>query len=176
VHKRIESVYNDVANVDPWVGVLAEPNVSDSMLGETGTTILRDQFAALRDGDRFFYADNLQEELVEYVDRQTLARIIRRKTDIGDELQENVFTVGETDMSPRVSQMRMRTSTGDAELRWNSVPAERYRVRSSRDLLNWIDVDPDCKSEGWSTELLVPGDASNEPDPRLQFFAIEPRP
>jgi len=24
--------------------------------------------------------------------------------------------------------------------------------------------------------LLVPGDASNEPDPRLQFFAIEPRP
>jgi len=117
VHKRIESVYNDVANVDPWVGVLAEPNVSDSMLGETGTTILRDQFAALRDGDRFFYADNLQEELVEYVDRQTLARIIRRKTDIGDELQENVFTVGETDMSPRISQMRMRTSTGDAELR-----------------------------------------------------------
>ena len=117
VHKRIETVYNDVADVDPWVGVLAEPNVSDSMLGETGTTILRDQFAALRDGDRFFYADNLQEELVEYVDRQTLARIIRRKTDIGDELQENVFTVGETDMSPRVSQMRMRTSTGDAELR-----------------------------------------------------------
>ena len=53
--------------------------------------ILRDQFERLRDGDRFFYESYLPRDLVRLVERQSLARIIRRNTTIGRELGNQVF-------------------------------------------------------------------------------------
>lgn len=88
---RLSSVYDSVEQIDLWVGILAEPPVGDAMLGETAVTILRDQFTRLRDGDRFWYQAHLGREVASLIDRQTLARIIRRNTGIKDEIQENVF-------------------------------------------------------------------------------------
>jgi len=173
VHKRIASVYDHVDDIDPWVGILAEPKTGASLLGETGTVILREQFTVLRDGDRFFYRSDLPEELADYIETQTLATIIRSNTDIGDELQDNVFIVGPTETMPAITRMGMDARTGATDLRWNSVPGERYRVRSSKDLHNWIDVDPNCKSEGWTSQLRV---ASDTDVPRLRFFLVEPSP
>ena len=61
------------------------------MVGETCQRILLDQFARLRDGDRFYYESSLPREMVQ---EQTLARIIKRNTAIGNELSENVFVKG----------------------------------------------------------------------------------
>ena len=91
----LSSVYSDVNSIDPWVGLLAEKHAPGSMVGETLTLILADQFARLRDGDRFWYESYLPQPMVQMVESQTLARIIKRNTEIGDELQDNVFLASE---------------------------------------------------------------------------------
>jgi hypothetical protein len=52
---RLKAVYGGVTDLDPIVGMLAERHLSGSDLGPLQTAILRKQFEALRDGDRFFY-------------------------------------------------------------------------------------------------------------------------
>lgn len=84
----------DVNNVDAWAGGLAEDPQFGSV-GELVGTSLIDQFARLRDGDRFFYEDDpfLSHELVTELidlDSLTLAKVIQANTDVTP-LQENVF-------------------------------------------------------------------------------------
>ncbi len=99
VAANLASVYDDVNDIDLWVGGLAEDHVAGAMIGETKYTIIRDQFRRLRDGDRFFYRAYLPESLVRSVDGMTLARIIRANTSIGDELGDDVFTVNASAIS-----------------------------------------------------------------------------
>ncbi len=83
---------NDINNVDPWVGMLAEDQLADSSVGETVAAILADQFGALRDGDRFFYLNDSEftaDDLFE-LDQTTLANIILRNSGISW-IQSNVF-------------------------------------------------------------------------------------
>jgi len=99
VAANLASVYDDVNDIDLWVGGLAEDHIADAMIGETKYTIIRDQFRRLRDGDRFFYRAYLPDSLVRYVDCMTLARIIRANTSIGDELGDDVFIVNASAIS-----------------------------------------------------------------------------
>ncbi|HYU31728.1 MAG TPA: peroxidase family protein [Thermoanaerobaculia bacterium] len=93
VQSKLATVYGSPDDVDVWVGGLAEDHVPGAMVGPTFFAILRDQFERLRDGDRFWYESYLPPDLVQMVRGQTLARIIRRNTSIGPELQPNVFLV-----------------------------------------------------------------------------------
>ena len=88
---RLSSVYDSVDQVDSWPGMLAEDHRSGALVGETMYRVLRDQFLRLRDGDRYWYESYLPREMIQLVERQTLDVIIRRNTDIGIELQANVF-------------------------------------------------------------------------------------
>ena len=89
----LSSVYGTPDDIDPWVGMLAEPHAPGAMVGETLRAVLRDQFRRLRDGDRFWYESYLAPELVNLVEEQTLAVILRRNTEIGDEIPDDVFRV-----------------------------------------------------------------------------------
>ncbi|MFG0243073.1 MAG: peroxidase family protein [Phycisphaerales bacterium JB054] len=91
VRDRLAAAYASPDDVDAWVGLLAESNYRDAFVGETLFRVLRDQFLRLRDGDRFWYQAYLPDELVREVEASTLAEIIRRNTDIGLELQDDVF-------------------------------------------------------------------------------------
>ncbi|MBK8501860.1 MAG: peroxidase [Saprospiraceae bacterium] len=51
----LEEVFGDVNKIDAWVGMLAEDHVDNSMFGPTAHSIILDQFASLRNGDRFYY-------------------------------------------------------------------------------------------------------------------------
>lgn len=84
--------YSDVNKIDPWVGMLAERRMPGSILGETVIEILKRQFTALRDGDRFFYLNDpvLTDEEKEMISKTTLNKIIMRNTAI-DLMQDNVF-------------------------------------------------------------------------------------
>jgi hypothetical protein len=53
---RLRAVYGSVANLDAFVGMMAEPHVPGSEFGALQLALWRRQLAALRDGDRFFYA------------------------------------------------------------------------------------------------------------------------
>jgi hypothetical protein len=91
VQARLESAYPTVDDIDLWVGGLAEPHVRRAVVGPTFHAILKDQFERVRDGDRFWYQTYLPAFLVDLVEQQTLAVVIRRNTEIGAELQPDAF-------------------------------------------------------------------------------------
>ena len=53
---KLALVYEDVDNIDAWVGALAEDHLPGASVGELMASGLLDQFTRLRDGDRFFFA------------------------------------------------------------------------------------------------------------------------
>jgi hypothetical protein len=93
VRTRLASVYPSVEDIDLWVGGLAEPHMRGALVGETIHAVLADQFERLRDGDRFWYQVYLPGHLLALVEEQSLATIIRRNTDVGREIQDDVFVV-----------------------------------------------------------------------------------
>lgn len=55
---RLKAIYGSVGNLDALVGMMSEPHLPGSELGEVQDALWRRQFEALRDGDRFFYAND----------------------------------------------------------------------------------------------------------------------
>lgn len=93
VQRRLEAAYSSVDDIDVWVGGLAENEMPGAMVGELIQHIVSTQFIALRDGDRFWYERVLPREEVDAVNNTRLSDIIRRNTEIGDEIPDNVFRV-----------------------------------------------------------------------------------
>lgn len=93
VVSALESVYANVDEIDPWIGMMAEDLAPGSSVGETIRAILVDQFTRLRDGDRFWYENDpdLAGDL-DSIHGTRLADVIARNTAIEPgELQDNVF-------------------------------------------------------------------------------------
>jgi len=89
---ELDNAYESPADIDLWIGGLAEADRPGSMIGETFHRILADQFLRLRDGDRFWYEKTLSKEMVRMINAQTLGVIIRRNTGIlGTEIPNNAF-------------------------------------------------------------------------------------
>ncbi|MGO9488136.1 MAG: peroxidase family protein [Solirubrobacteraceae bacterium] len=55
---RLKAIYGSVDNMDAIVGMMSEPHLPGSELGELQQALWRKQFEALRDGDRFFYLND----------------------------------------------------------------------------------------------------------------------
>ena len=95
VQEELRQAYGDVDLIDLWPGGLAEDHVPGANVGETFRTIIADQFRRLRDGDRFWFENDpyfqANPDLLEQVRGTSLADIIRRNTEIGDELPDVVF-------------------------------------------------------------------------------------
>jgi hypothetical protein len=93
IRARLEATYETVDAVDVWVGGLSEDAVPGAMLGELFHTVLRRQFEALRDGDRYFYASWLGPRLRHRLGGVRLSDVIRRNTKIRGEIPDDVFRV-----------------------------------------------------------------------------------
>ena len=93
VQARLQNAYSNVDHVDLWVGGLAEDHVEDALVGEVFYTILKDQFERLRDGDRFWHENDFRGKELKNIKKTTLAKVIKRNTNVGNELQRNVFIV-----------------------------------------------------------------------------------
>src|SRR5262249_25449522 len=92
VQQKLQQVYGNVNNIDPFEGGLAEDHVAGSDMGPLFTRILADQFQRLRDGDRFFYLNESfnAAELNILNQGNTLAKVIETNTGITN-LQSDVF-------------------------------------------------------------------------------------
>ena len=90
---RLDATYRSIDEVDIWLGGLCEDPVPGAIVGPLFHAILTDQFERLRDGDRFFYR-LMPAELIEFVEAQTLATVIRNNTTIGREIQDDVMVAG----------------------------------------------------------------------------------
>ncbi len=89
----LEAAYDNVDDIDLWTGGLAEDASGNSQLGELFQAIMVKQFTDIRDGDRFWYENYLDQTDINIVESTSLSEIIRDNTDIGNELQGNVFRV-----------------------------------------------------------------------------------
>jgi hypothetical protein len=99
VQQALRATYGTLPNgqdnvnaVDPFEGMLAEDHVAGADVGPTIKAILTKQFAALRDGDRFFYLnESFNSEEVNLIQQgDSLGEVIENNTGITN-LQGNVF-------------------------------------------------------------------------------------
>lgn len=92
---KLFTAYSSVDDIDLWIGGLAEDPLIDqgSQLGELFTAMNVRQFDELRAGDRFWYSRYLSDDEFDMVKDTTLSRVIRRNTNIGNELQDSIFYV-----------------------------------------------------------------------------------
>ena len=88
---RLREAYSDVDLLDAWVGGLAEDAVPGAMVGELVFRVLKRQFELLRDGDRLWYRRSFRGRALREIDRTRLVDVIRRNTEIDDEIQDDVF-------------------------------------------------------------------------------------
>jgi hypothetical protein len=79
----LKAIYNDdIGLLDSIVGVLLEKPAGAAMLGETGTLLNVLQFKAMSDGDRFFYLNRFDDDLIAQIYKTSMADILLRTTDI----------------------------------------------------------------------------------------------
>ena len=90
---KLAAAYPTVDDIDLWVGVLAEDPLQGGHVGELAAQVIKRQFTALRDGDRYWYQNKLDPDERDQVEGTTLADIIRRNTSIGAEIADDVFNV-----------------------------------------------------------------------------------
>lgn len=93
----LESFYQDVDEVDPLVGVLAEDHLPGASVGPLAAAALRLQFERLRDGDRFWYRNDSEfsPEEVRRLDQTSLSAVILRNAGVRN-LRGNVFFIPES--------------------------------------------------------------------------------
>lgn len=48
-------IYSHVLDIDLWTGVVTETKIGNSISGEVQSCLVAEQFANLRNGDRFWY-------------------------------------------------------------------------------------------------------------------------
>jgi peroxidase len=92
VQNELQQAYGSVNNIDPFEGGLAEDHVAGSDMGPLFTAILAKQFAALRDGDRFFYLNERFTPQEQSILNQgnTLTKVIEANTHITN-MQADAF-------------------------------------------------------------------------------------
>ena len=67
--KQLKAAYKDIDDVDLFVGGILEIPEADSVLGPAFKCIIGDQFARLKQGDRYFY-DLGKDENIRFTERQ----------------------------------------------------------------------------------------------------------
>lgn len=102
---RLKGLYPDIDTLDAFVGMVSEPHLPNSDLGELQHAMWTQQFTALRDGDPNFYLWNrdllkVERELAALglSWRQSLADVVIATTDgTIDEIRQNLFIDADSD-------------------------------------------------------------------------------
>ena len=97
VQNKLRTLYGSVNNIDLIEGGLAEDHVSGGSVGPTFARIIADQFARIRDGDRFWYQRVFSGRDLMRIEQTRLSDVIRRNTTI-TKLEDNVFQYDEVNI------------------------------------------------------------------------------
>jgi peroxidase len=133
---RLRAIYGSVNNIDAFVGMVSEPHVRGSEFGALQLAIWKTQFAALRDGDRYFYANDGALASIKRAYgvnfRHTLAELVQLNS--GAVVPADVFTVVEIPeeaapalAAPAVPNAAPSTESPDS-IPTTSIPAESTTV------------------------------------------------
>ena len=92
VGEQLAAVYASPDEIDLWVGGLAENPSGQSMLGETFTTIVAEQFAKTAKADENFYTRSMSYNDQQWLNELSLSDIIKANTDNTD-IDDTAFIV-----------------------------------------------------------------------------------
>ncbi|KAJ3261418.1 hypothetical protein HK103_006026 [Boothiomyces macroporosus] len=147
VQQRLASVYSSVWDVDPWVGGLCEDKdpSSGSHVGPLFTTVIANQFTALRDGDRFWYERDgvLTPQEQQQLQSWTLSTVILKNTNISYfpsnafALYNGPFTQAST-VSSSGSQSYVATS--DYTIKWSLVGTTAISFTLCGNFQGWMGI------------------------------------
>jgi len=92
LQNNLKTIYNNINDMDVWVGLLSEDHLPDASVGQTLNAMLSTQFIALRDGDFYYYKNDpeLSENEKINIDNTRLSDIIKRNTNI-ENIKYDVF-------------------------------------------------------------------------------------
>jgi len=167
VASRLEMLYNNVNDIDPWIGALAEDHLAGAAVGELIATALADQFVQLRDGDRFFYQwdSDLSAADVAAVEATSLRDVIVRNSGVA-RLQDNVFAV----IPPtRIRITDLNLPSFQMQMSWASDVNATYQLEVSQDVDNavWTPIGVPVPGNG-GTNVFSSGVGS----PQLRFWRL----
>ncbi len=90
LQRSLRGLYGNVNNIDVFAGGLAEDHAPGASVGPLFQRIIADQFARLRDADRFWYQRTFSGAALAELQKTTLSDVIRRNTTI-TKIQDNAF-------------------------------------------------------------------------------------
>jgi peroxidase len=91
IQAKLQQLYQNVDNIDLWVGALAEDHVAGTSTGPLVRAGLVDQFTRLRDGDSFWYQRIYSQADQDFLrNNRSLSDLIRLDTG-ADVIQDNPF-------------------------------------------------------------------------------------
>jgi len=114
---RLRAVYGGNVNaVDAFVGMVSEPHLAGSEMGELQTAMWVKQFTAFRDGDRFFYGNDQGLSTIKStygIDfHTTLGQVIARNSDLpAADINSNVFLVPDDDLPAATCSVSYQVTT-----------------------------------------------------------------
>ena len=141
IQARLSEAYaGDIDAVDAWVGMLAEDHARGSTLGATASTIIAQQFEALRDGDRFYYENLFSGRELREIGGTTLADVIERNTSIDFTRDQNVFLAQAIGSEDGGGDGRNRDRDGERSRRSQQFPVEE-RARANDQAIEELTRD-----------------------------------
>jgi len=92
IANALETLYGSVNDIDPWVGMLSEERMPNSIFGELVIAVLARQFQNLRDGDRYYYQNDPHLTAAEKAEIKNtrMYDVLMRNTNLSI-MQPNVF-------------------------------------------------------------------------------------
>lgn len=106
---KLKDMYNDVDDIDLYVGGFLEQGHRDSILGPTFKCLIGDTFARLKMGDRFFYDLGLNQNTIfstaqlREIRRTSMSRILCDNTDSVHEMQPQAFKLPDSSRTNAVT-------------------------------------------------------------------------
>lgn len=91
----LAGMYENVDDIDPWIGALAEDRRPGLMIGPLLRAVLSEQFTRLRDADRFWYRRVFSGDTLAAIEATRLSDVVRRNTAAGAELPADMFRGGQ---------------------------------------------------------------------------------
>ena len=95
---RFLGLYGTLDTLDLWIGGLAEERLKDSLLGATFNCLFGLNFAAVRDGDRFYYSRPgvFTPQQLREIQKHTLSRVLCDNSDTTTTIQPDAFLSNQT--------------------------------------------------------------------------------
>ena len=158
---KLQKAYSSVDDVDAFVGGLAEDHVNGGSVGELFSTIISNQFTAIRDGDQNWFEAKggaLSSSEIDAIKATSLADVIKRNSGIED-LEANVFFVRD-DIAHGTSGDDVISKGGGDDALYGKAGNDKLVGGLGNDKL-YGEAGDDTLSGGAGTDQLDGGDGSD---------------